>query len=134
MMDIIFPPGRRGRSRPTSPSGPSTSPINIPWESSESSNTLMAISPTISPVASQEKETSFSEWLSESRDNYEFLLLEDNLEIPLIYFAENGEFPSIDRPSPNVPPLYKDEKSAQEFIQYVTTNEVCVIYIFFIIN
>jgi hypothetical protein len=126
MMDIIFPPGHRGRSRPSTPSGPSTSPTNVPWQT-ESSNTPM----TISPVASQEVSFDLGiVWHSESRDNYEFHLLEDNLEIPLVYFTENGEFPTTDRPNSNVPPLYKDEKSIREFNRYVSMNEVRIFILF----
>jgi hypothetical protein len=130
MMNIIFPPvysrsqdsqssilsstppkSALKRSRTSSPVAESS--IKPAWLQSEPSSPILegpATPMAISPLMSQE---SFHEIINldepESRDNYEFLLLEFGFEIPSAYFGEDGHFSTTLRFRSNVPPWFHFE-------------------------
>jgi hypothetical protein len=154
MMSIIFPPVY-SRSQGSQPTSLSSTPPKSAWKSSrhsspasvtelltkpawlqsepsspvpEKSTTPMAISPLLSQESFGEI-INVEEVVPESRDNYEFILIEYGLDIPSAYFSEGGYFPTTSRPKPSVPsPFYKDAKpvNSRDIVLYFEKYNVSI--------
>lgn len=111
----------------------STTPAWQNEPTSPKSTTSMAISPSILPKdPSSEEMADVNEDTNVNpmpRDNYEYLLQNYGLEIPLAYFSEGGYFPTTSRPGSDVPsPFYKDGRpvNSREISVYFEKNNVSI--------